>query len=449
MPNNPVAIIGAGITGLATAWTLKKSGKNADIFERKGEPGGAIKTVKNNDWQAEYGPNTLLLRYRKIKEFIDSVGLKGEMVTANVSARKRFIVKRGKPEPLPSSIISAIKTPLFSTAGKLRVLLEPFVFKNRNRDQSVADFVERRLGKDVLDYAINPFVAGIFAHKADELSLKHAFPVMDHLEQQYGTLIGGALAGYFTKKDDGKIPSSLISFKKGLQQLPLALATGLEPCYYNHEISKIEKRNDGWFINSQMGIYGPYEDVVINIPLYKWAENLLPVTEQQLQKLEAVEYPPLSVMLLGYQKDDIDHPLDGFGFLVPEKENRKVLGALFTSTLFEGRAPENHHLLTVFIGGGRSPELAGLDSDVLLKIIQQELAELLGVKGDPVFKDHVYWPKSIPKYHIGYGEILDTLNEIENEHQGLHLAGNFRNGISVPDCILNGIQLGESLAKKS
>ncbi|MEX0904609.1 MAG: protoporphyrinogen oxidase [Balneolaceae bacterium] len=449
MSKKSIAIVGAGITGLSAAWALKKSGGHADIFERKGEPGGAIKTVQNNMWQLEYGPNTLLLKQKEVKEMIDAVGLKGDMITANPGAKKRYIIKNGKPEPLPYSVLSAVKTPLFSPGGKLRIAMEPFIFKSQNRNQSVAEFVRRRLGPEILDYAINPFVAGIFANNPEDLSLQHAFPVMDSLEQEYGSLIGGAIAKYFRKKNPGKIPSSLVSFKNGIQQLPVALAKETGPCYFNHDVAKIGKGEGGWYITSQMGVHGPYKQVVVNVPVYKWNRDFLPVTGQQLDQLQAIEYPPLSIMLLGYRKEDVEHPLDGFGFLVPEKEKRSILGALFSSTLFEGRTPEGHHLLTVFAGGGRSPDIARMESEKLLHIVQKELRELLGVTAEPVFKDHVFWPKSIPGYHMGYDKILSVLDEIESENPGLYLAGNFRNGISVPDCISNGIQLGERLAKRS
>jgi len=153
------------------------------------------------------------------------------------------------------------------------------------------------------------------------------------------------------------------------------------------------------------------------------------------------------MLILGYKKDQISHPLDGFGFLVPEKENRSILGALITSTLFKGRAPEGHHLLTIFIGGGRQPELAELDSDKLLSIAENDLADLIGLSGEAVFKDHIYWPNSIPQYHPEYGKVISVFEEIEKRLKGLHLAGNFRGGISVPDCIKNGLILAEKLAR--
>lgn len=442
-----IAVIGAGITGLVSAWKLQKSGIDVEIFERRAEPGGSIKTVQNGDWQLEYGPNTILLKDRQVAEFLTQIGLSGEKTVANPDANKRFIVKQGKLEPLPSSLLSAFQTPLFSLRGKLRVLAEPFIPKNRDRDQSVAEFVKRRLGEDVLDYALNPFVAGIYANRPEELSLRHAFPMMDNLEQEYGSLIWGAVAGGKKRKEDNsRVDRELISFDKGLQQLPKSIAAQINHVHLNHEVQSIQKVEDKWKVLTSLGEFGPYDRVVLNAPLYKFNKELIPIREDQLNRLYKVNYPPLSVMLLGFKKQDVEHELDGFGFLVPEKENRNILGALFSSTLFDNRAPDGSHLLTVFIGGGRQPELAEKDSEELLELVLEELRELIGLTGEPEFKDHIYWPKSIPGYHIGYDEILETIAEIEEEHEGLILAGNYRNGISVPDCIKNGLDLGDRIA---
>lgn len=447
MPHNKIAVIGAGITGLTAAYTLQQSGRSVEVFERKGEPGGAIKTVKTGKWQVEYGPNTLQLKQRRVAEFINQLGLRGEMIIANQEAGKRFIVKNGRLEPLPASILRSLQTPLFSWKGKLRIAGEPFIPRNKNRNESVADFVKRRLGREVLEYAINPFVAGIFANNPKELSLRHAFPVMDSLEQEYGSLIAGALAVRFKKRNPDRIPSKLVSFTKGIQQLPAAIVSRLNSCYFNHEVTTIKRQDDAWYLFGPMGTFGPYSDVVVNIPAYRWDEQLLPLKPEQLQAVSRIEYAPLSVMLLGYKHENVEHALDGFGFLVPEVEKRNILGALFSSTLFPGRAPEGHHLLTVFVGGGRQPELADMESAKLFALVRKELRDLIGVRGEPVFKDHIYWPKSIPKYHIGYDDVLNRLQDVEREHPGLHIGGNFRNGISVPDCILNGLKIGKKLAR--
>ena len=444
---NNVAIIGGGITGLTVSKKLKEKGIYSEIFEKKDHPGGALKTVKNNNWILEYGPNTLLLKDQIVADFIYDLGLENDMILANESASKRYIVKNGKLEPLPTSLLKAAATPLFSFAGKMRILKEPFISRNENRDQTVAEFVERRLGKEILQYAINPFVAGIFANNPESLSLRHAFPAMYNLEAEYGSLIWGTFAGAKKRKESGRIARKLISFKNGIQQLPETLAEYDGNIHSNQKVDKVEKRGKGWFVVSNGHEFGPYARVIINIPLYQITENLLPLSENDLHSIRKVSYPPLSVMHLGYKTNNVKHSLDGFGFLVPAVENRKILGALFSSMLFEGRAPDGHHLVTVFVGGGRQPEMAPLETDKMLKIVQQELQDLIGATGDPLFMDHVYWPNSIPAYHIGYDEILNTFKNIEVKNPGLHLAGNFRNGISVPDCIKNGIELAEKISE--
>lgn len=445
--NKQIAIVGAGITGLTAAWKLQKFGCDVEVFERKAEPGGAIKTVRTGDWQLEYGPNTLLLKERVVAEFLAEVGLSGEKQVANRFAQKRFIVKNGRLEPIPSSLLTAVQTPLFSLTGKLRVLAEPFVTKNDNPDQTVAEFVKRRLGQDVLDYALNPFIAGIYANRPENLSLRHAFPLMDNLEQEYGSLIWGAVAGAKKRRsDNSKVDRELISFTQGLQQLPKTIASGLNHLHLNHEVQTIRKEGGEWMIHTNMGQFGPYSRVILNVPLYKISTDMIPVRTDQLDEIRKVTYPPLSVLLLGFKKEQVQHELDGFGFLVPEKENRKILGALFTSTLFENRAPKGSHLITVFIGGGRQPELAERSSEEILNIVLEELQDLIGLSGEPQFKDHIYWPKSIPGYHVGYDNVLKTLEEIESENEGLLFAGNFRNGISVPDCIKNGLKLAEEIS---
>lgn len=439
MAKQNIAVVGSGITGLTTALALKKMGYKVDVFEQHGYAGGSIKSIRENGWLLEYGPNTLLVKDQLVADFLDSLELWEERVVANPESSKRFIVKNGQLVKLPSSVMEGITSPLFSAMGKLSVLKEPFIKKSNNPDETVAHFVKRRIGEEMLDYALNPFIAGIYANRPEKLSLRHTFPEMHQLEQEYGSLIWGAFVG--RNNGNGKIRRELISFENGLHQIVDAITDQLEEIYFNHEISKIQKRDEGWFLKSKFGDKGPYQKVVLNVPLYKWRESLLPIQPKELKEIRNVEYPPLSVIHLGFKKELVEHPLDGFGFLVPEKENRNILGALFSSTLFPGRAPADSHLLTVFVGGGRQPELAQKESPELLEIVLADLKDLIGLNGEPTFKEHVFWPDSIPAYHVGYDKVLDVFRSIETRNAGLHLAGNFRNGVSVPDCIRNGMDL--------
>lgn len=446
LSDKKIAVIGAGITGLVTAYILQQNGTETDLFERRAEAGGSIKTERKDGWQYEYGPNTLLLKDREVSDFLNRIQLKDEIVRANPAAVKRYIIRNGTPVPLPSSLTGAVKTPLFSHGSKMRVLAEPFIGKSRDPDETLASFVERRLGREILDYAINPFVAGIFASRPEDLAVRHAFPLLYNLEQDYGSLIGGTIFGRKKRQASGRTKRELISFRNGMQTLTDTLAGKLSQLHLESEVTEVLQSAEGWKLRANGKVKGPYTDVVINVPLYRWGSDLLPVRDALLSKLQKVTYQPLSVMIVGFKRSDISHSLDGFGFLVPEVEQRSILGALFSSTLFPGRAPSDSHLITVFIGGGRQPEAASLPSEELFKRVEKELFELIGLTGEPVMKDHIYWPHAIPSYHPGYDEILDTFDKIESELPGLHFAGNFRGGVSVPDCIKNGLELGGRLS---
>lgn len=445
MKNNKIAVIGAGITGLTAAYSLKKNGYEVSVFEKNSKPGGAMQTVQNGKWLTEYGPNTILIRDRVVADLLTELGLDGETVIANSEATKRYIVKNGELTPLPQSMIEAIRSPLLTFKSKIRLLKEPFISANSNRDQSIAEFIERRFGREILDYAVNPFVAGIFANKPESLSLRHSLPMMAQLEEMYGSVFWGAIAGSRKENSSEKMKRVLVSFKSGLQALPIKLASSLDSVDFNHKVTALEKRGGLWFITSNESTFGPFSKVIINIPLYQIGEILNSLTNYSSTFEQEVDYPKLSVLHLGYKKKDIQHTLDGFGFLVPEVEKRSVLGALFSSTLFEGRSPKDSHLLTVFVGGGREPHLAEMDTHKLVKRVEEELNQLIGLRGSYQFMDHVYWPKSIPAYHLGYDKILSQMNQFEDQFEGLKVAGNFRKGVSVPDCIKNGLKLADSL----
>ena len=445
MSNNRVAIIGGGITGLSAAYTLQNSGIDVVLFEKNSEPGGAIKTVSENGWMIEYGPNSLLLKDKNVLDFISQLGLEERMIEAGSDSGTRYILKNGELVPLPGNPLSAISTPLFSTKAKLRILAEPFISKSNDKDETVESFVTRRLGKEFCDYALNPFIAGIFAGTPDRLSARHAFPAMYEMEQNYGSLMVGAVTGSKKRKEKGRIKSKLVSFEQGLQQLPIKIAKQLENIIYSEKITGIKGSDNSWVLQSGKHEYGPFNRVLINIPAHKLSEMNWPLKSPALSVFKKVHYPPVSIIVFGFKKEQIVHPLDGFGFLVPEKEKRDILGTLFSSSLFESRAPDSHVLLTTFVGGMRQPELAEMKSEKLFEIVLNELSDILKISGNPVFREHIFWPKAIPQYEPGYDEIINGFEKLEKEFKGLYFAGNFRGGISVPDCIKNGIALGKKL----
>ncbi|MEX0770843.1 MAG: protoporphyrinogen oxidase [Balneolaceae bacterium] len=445
MKNKRIAIVGAGITGLTSAWKLQESGNEVVVFENRNYPGGSIKTVREGDWQIEYGPNTLQIKSEEVLQFIQNLNLDQELIDAGQAGNKRFILREGELIQVPMKISEWVKTPLFSRGGKVRMLKEPFVGRGKDPAETLSSFVERRVGREFLDFAIDPFVSGVYAGTPEQLAVKYAFPKMVEMEQKYGSLTGGALAKAWQNLNGHDFKTRLVSFKNGLKQLPERLTQLLKEVRLNHEVTRLQHTSAGWYIQAAGKKFEGFDIVLLNVPLYRIHEQLIDGGGRILDVLQYAGYPPLSILITGYQRKQVEHPLDGFGFLVPEKENRKILGTLFNSSLFPDRAPEGHVLLTTFAGGGRQPGLASLPSEKLMDLVNREHKEILGVTGEPVMADHIYWPKSIPQYSPDYGQVLEAVDKLEKEHQGLYLIGNYRGGISVPDCIGNGLKWAEKI----
>lgn len=446
-----VAIIGGGIAGLVTGYRLMNSGLEITLFEASRRTGGVIRSERSGGYLVEYGPNTIQTKTDLIDKLIADLGIRDQQLFAADEARNRYVVRNGKPVPVPASPPAFLKTRLFSSRAKLRLLREPFVQPvDEQVEESVADFVRRRLGDEFLDYAINPFVAGVYAGDPERLSLRHAFPRMFELERQYGSLIKGMIRlSRERKKATSPMPAGrMMSFKEGLQTLPDALARNLgERIRLESRITGIRKDNDRW----KLSLENAESDQSFDAVLYAAPLYTLPSVNfnagVEIEAFSKVHYPAVSVLALGFPRENVQHPLDGFGVLVPAVESQfSILGSLFSSTLFPGRAPENHVLLTTFIGGVRHEELASSAWGTLKDTVSNDLRDLLGIRGMPDFTQHVYWERAIPQYHVGYGKIKELLDTIEKRNPGFYLTGNFRNGISVSDTVTYASDTAERMA---
>ena len=437
-----IAVVGAGITGLTAAHELTRAGHAVTVFEARSEAGGAIRTIQRDGWLVEAGPNTLLLRDRSFDGFFSETGLDGELQVANPESDKRFIVRGGRPHALPQGPLGAVFTPIFNLRGKLRVLWEPFVPQNRtNPDETLDSFARRRVGQEFLDYAVNPFVGGVYACAPEDLCVRHALQRLWRLEQNHGSLVKGSIALMRAKRKSGeRTKSRLVSFRGGMQTLPATLARRLGDAFRpNTEIVDLERGAVAWRIHTRAaGLAGVEEFEQVLLCTSAPALARLEVGgAMPLASLAAMPYSAVVSVALGFERSAVPHPLDGFGMLVPAKENRRILGSLFSSTLFPGRAPEGRVLLTTFVGG-RQPELAALPEAEIEQIVRAELAELLGVRAEPVFRQLSHWPQAIPKYTVEFGQFAATMEAFERDHAGLFLAGHFRNGISLSDCLAAG-----------
>jgi oxygen-dependent protoporphyrinogen oxidase len=443
--NNKVVIIGAGISGLTTAYLLNKLGYNVTVLEKKKEPGGSIETVVENGFLFDRGPNSVLDIHPLISQLVDDLNLKDQLVYANKEANKRYILKNNELHPLPMSPPAFLKSKLFSASAKLRLLGEPFI--GRSKDgfyQSIAEFVTRRLGKEFLDYAINPFVAGVYAGTPEDLSVKSAFPKLYELEEKYGGLIVGTVRSIRERKkraEKSKQSAKMLSFKKGMQVLPKAISDHLgDKVEYLCDVTSIDKSEKGYIVNYEFaGVKKSVNcSIVISTVPSFIAANLLGHIDENLKKhLLEIYYPPVLVLYLAYKKENIRQPLDGFGFLIPAKERKSFLGAIWSSVIFPDRTDNNKAAFTLFIGGARDPGIGSIDKDILMNKVRKEFEHVMKITGEPVFKTYRYWSKAIPQYNIGYIEHERYFDEFEMSNPGIFLSGNYRGGISVGDCIKN------------
>jgi oxygen-dependent protoporphyrinogen oxidase len=442
--NTDILVIGGGISGLATAFYLVRGGRRVVLLEASPRVSGSIETWTDGPWRFELGPNTVLENHESVTRLIREASLEGEKVTASPSSKRRFLWKAGQLHALPSGPMGFLRTPLFPASAKLRLLREPWIPRPAgDPEETIATFVRRRLGQAFLDYAVGPFVSGVYAGDPERLSVRYAVPRIASLERDHGSLIRGALA-----RRKGPAPGgAMISFREGLDQLPRTLARrigDMGDVRTGVACRRIIRTADGFRAETDAG---PVEarQVVLAVPADAAAQLLDEATEGRSRDFAEIPYAAVALVSTGWRRGDIAHPLGGFGFLAPRKEGLHALGVLFPSEIFPGRAPEGHTVLTAFVGGRTEPEAAGWDDDRLMSAVLGELRQTVGVRGEPLIHTIRRWPRAIPQYEVGHGRFLDRAREIEAALPGLRIGGNFLHGVSVPDCIRNATELAATM----
>jgi protoporphyrinogen/coproporphyrinogen III oxidase len=437
-----VIVVGGGISGLACAWRLQKSGRKVLLLEASSRAGGTIGTVREHGYLLESGPNSTLDTTPLIGRLLEELGIAGERMDAAPAARNRYILRQGKLLALPLSPGAFLSTPLFSTLAKLRLLREPFIGRNREDiDESVADFVRRRLGTEFLDRAINPFVAGVYAGDPEQLSVSAAFPKLHQLEQAHGSLILGQMLGARARArnpEKSRQSAAMFAFRDGMQTLTDVIARRLEQVELGTEAISVEPGNGGHLVrtNGANGHRAFHARVVLlSLPAYAAANLAAPFAPRTSAALAAIPYPPVAVAASAYRRGSIAHTLDGFGFLVPQCEGRQILGTIFSSTLFDHRAPREFDLLTTFVGGMRQPALAQLEEAEIAELVQAEHASILGAAPRAEFVKVRRWPRAIPQYTLGHLARIAQIEEAERDVPGLFFCANYRGGVSIGDCI--------------
>jgi oxygen-dependent protoporphyrinogen oxidase len=354
---------------------------------------------------------------------------------------------------MPASQLGIFTSELLSTRAKFALVREPFVRARRDGvEESIAEFVTRRLNREFLERMVDALVAGIYAGDPQKLSVRHAFPRLQALEEKHGSLIRGQIAGARERKKTGEVArdrTPKLSFDDGLEVLPATLAGHLgEALRLKTPVTSLAAPpGGGWEVATPAGTHDHaaviYCGTAHQLPALK-IEGPAPV---DMALFGEIRHPPVASVVLGFRREDVAHPCGGFGMLIPRREGFRILGTIFSSALFPNRAPAGHLLLTSYVGGERSPELAAKSPEELVEIVCADLRELLGVRTQPVFQNVALYPRAIPQYNVGYGKFKDQWDDIEARSPGLFFAGHFRDGVSLSDSIVSGVNITERVEK--
>ncbi|HVO90262.1 MAG TPA: protoporphyrinogen oxidase, partial [Casimicrobiaceae bacterium] len=444
-------VVGGGLSGLATAFHLQRAGLAVEVLEAGSRAGGVIGSCAHDAFLYETGPNSALDTTPLIDALLRDLRILDQRVDASALSKRRYVVRRGRLVALPMSPQAFFGTRLFSARAKLALLREPFVRAAvADADESIAEFVLRRLGREFLDYAIDPFVAGVYAGDPDMISVRAAFPRLHALEQNYGSLIRGQIRGARERRRSGETAKNVahsFSFREGMHALTRALVANIGSVTLGASVDRVAPASGGWRIEArieQQRVVREARRVVMATPAYATAPLVASFAEATAQALAEIPYAPIAVAASAYRRADVGHPLDGFGMLIPRVERRRILGALFSSSMFPGRAPDNAVLLTAFVGGMRQPELAQRSDEEVTAIVRDELASLLQAKA-PLWTTIVRWPRAIPQYTRGHLERIALVDAASREFRGLHFCANYRGGVAVGDCIRSAHELARSI----
>jgi len=448
-----IVIAGAGISGLSTAYYLLRNfaaaGKSIEmvILEAEKVPGGKMRTIVEEGFRMEWGPNGFLTNKPFSLDLVRDLGVEDRLAASSDLARKRFIYSGGTLHRLPETPPAFLRSKLLSLPGRLRVMAEPFAKgPPEGVDESLGDFARRRLGKEALEKLIDPMVTGIYAGDPDRMSLRSCFPLICDLEEKYGGLIRGMLSLARERRNAGirremsAGPGGVLtSFDDGVQTLIDILADRLSDGLHLGVSVQKARRRDGKLLLSILedGQNGEIDaDVVLfATPAYAASEILKPLDGELRDALAGIPYSPISVVALGYDKASLANPLDGFGFLIPRGERRKILGALWDSSVFPNRAPEGKALIRAMVGGVRGPELASLPEKDLLELVRKELGATMGIHAEPVLARVFFHEKGIPQYLVGHGRILERIEGRLAAHPGIYVNSNAYRGIALNDCV--------------
>jgi oxygen-dependent protoporphyrinogen oxidase len=447
-------IVGAGISGLATGQAILAADPHAEIviYEAGAHTGGkVISEITPEGYLCEWGVNAFLDKSPRTLELCDEIGL--SPVRGDSAAKKRYVFSEGVLHKLPEKPPEFLASKLLSVPGRLRVIGEIFSGRARKPDETLEEFGTRHLGREAFQKLIDPMASGVFAGDATNMSLKSCFPRIHEVEAEYGSLIRGLVklqkqARKTGKKDTpGPGPGgTLTSFRSGMSVMTDALTVLLgSRVRLNSPVQSISRTARQYTLHLENGGSEDFDAVILAAPAWAQAGILGEMAPGISGLLREIPYPPLSVVCLGYREEDAAGCMDGFGFLVPSRENRGILGTVADSNVFPGRAPEGSVLFRTMVGGARAPGLAEVPDEQLLDRVRSDLKDIMGLSADPGFVKIYRHGRAIPQYLVGHSDRLQAINEELKAFPGLVLTGNAFRGVSLNDCVLNAGKTAQSV----
>jgi protoporphyrinogen/coproporphyrinogen III oxidase len=468
-----VVIIGGGISGLAAAHRLLEMRGQSSIkpeillLEASAQTGGIIRTHRRDGFLLEGGPDSFISEKPEATELAKRIGLESHLIETNDEHRRSFIVRGGKLHPVPegfqllapSRFWPFVTTGIFSWPGKARMALDLVLPRrasaNGSDDESLAEFVRRRLGQEALERMAQPMVGGIYTADPEQLSLRATMPRFLEMEREHRSIIRAMwktrrkLSKREAHGTSGARYSLFLSLDEGMQTLSDALVARLKDVSIHlrtkAEALTFDEESKRWMIRTSAGESLNADAVCLALPAYASASLLCEVDTHLASELDAIPYASTATVNLAYKRADIPHALDGFGFVVPVIERRATLACTFSSVKFKARAPLGHALLRAFVGGALQPEIFALDEDEIVVRVQEDLRELLGIERPPLFAHVEKWPRSMAQYHLGHVERVRRIRERLSRLSNLKLAGNAYSGAGIPDCIRSGESAAEEI----
>ena len=437
-----IGIIGAGISGLTLAWELQQRGINYHLWEAGTEAGGYIQSRRDPaGYLRELGPNSLL-GDADLLDWIDTLGLTPSLVFANPVSKARFIFRNGQYRELPATPPSLLFNSYFSWKTKWAVFRE---LSNKTKSppgETLGQFFRRRFTSELVDYAVGPFVAGIYAGDPEQLLVAETFPSLIQYERAYGSVLRG-----FISNQSSAVRKQSFSFTDGMQMLPNALASHLTSLSFNEPIQEIRRAGNGWAVTG-VSETTPVDQLVLATGTNAAARLLSSYSPVLAQSLLAVNYPPMTAVHSVYKRADVAHPLNGFGGLNPKKETRFCAGHIWSSSVFPGRCPADEVLFTTFVGGSQHPENARQPDEVIYENVHDELVSSFGISAnEPVNRAIFRWERAIPQYDAQLAALKPLIKVAEADQ--LRVCANWYGGLSLSDCIRKARALAEEIGSKT